>query len=96
MVHRADIHIMFNLSVRRNRGIHDVNINAPLCQEVLWFIDSFQRTVLFHNDFPYISWLMSYNSQLLVAWQYFTNIVAIQNVGVLQQILLYEIIGVCY
>ena len=36
------------------------------------------------------------NNQLPVIWQYFTNIAAIQNVGVLQQIWLYEITGACY
>ena len=36
---------------------------------------------------------MSYNNPLSVEKQYFTNIAAIQNVAVLQQIWLYEIIG---
>ena len=36
---------------------------------------------------------MSYNIQLSLVLQYFTNIAAIQNVGILQQIWLYEIIG---
>ena len=37
---------------------------------------------------------MSYNNQLPIVWQYFTNIAAIQNMGVfLQQIWLYDIIG---
>ena len=36
---------------------------------------------------------MSYNNQLPVVWQYFTNIIVIQNVVVLQQICLYKIIG---
>ena len=36
---------------------------------------------------------MSYNNQLPVVEQYFTNIAAIQNMGVLQQIRLYEIIA---
>ena len=36
---------------------------------------------------------MSYNNQLPVVLQYFTNIAAIQNVVVLQQIWLHEIIG---
>ena len=36
---------------------------------------------------------MSYNNPLPVVEQYFTNIVSIQNVVVLQQIWLYEIIG---
>ena len=35
---------------------------------------------------------MSFNNQLPVVLQYFTNIAAIQNMGVLQQICLYEII----
>ena len=35
---------------------------------------------------------MSYNNQLPVIQQYFTNIAAIKNVGVLQQIRLYKII----
>ena len=35
---------------------------------------------------------MSYNNQLLVVEQYFTNIAAMQNVGLLQQIWLYQII----
>ena len=37
---------------------------------------------------------MSYNNQLPVEQQYFTNIAAIQNVVVLKQIWPYEIIGV--
>ena len=36
---------------------------------------------------------MSYNNQLPIVLQYFTNIAAIQNVAVLQQIWLSEIIG---
>ena len=36
---------------------------------------------------------MGYNNQLSAEKQYFTNIAAIQNVVVLQQIWLYEIIG---
>ena len=36
---------------------------------------------------------MSYNNPLPVVEEYFTNIVAVQNVAVLQQIWLYEIIG---
>ena len=36
---------------------------------------------------------MSYDNQLLVVQQYFTNIADKQNVVVLQQIWLYEIIG---
>ena len=36
---------------------------------------------------------MSYKNPLSVVEQYFTNIAAIQNVAVLQQIWLYEIIG---
>ena len=36
---------------------------------------------------------MSYNNQLPVVQQYFTNIAAIQNVGVLQLIWLCEAIG---
>ena len=36
---------------------------------------------------------MSYNNQLVDVERYFTNIAAIQNVGVLQQIWLREIIG---
>ena len=36
---------------------------------------------------------MSYNNQLPIVLQYFTNIAAIQSVGVIQQIWLYVIIG---
>ena len=36
---------------------------------------------------------MSYNNQLPVVYQYFTNIAAIQNVVGLQQIWLYKIFG---
>ena len=36
---------------------------------------------------------MSYNKQLPVVWECFTDIAAIQNMGVLQQMWLYEIIG---
>ena len=36
---------------------------------------------------------MSYNNQLPIVQQYFTNTAAIQNVMALQQIRLYEIIG---
>ena len=36
---------------------------------------------------------MSYNNQLPVVEQHFTNIAATQNVGVLQQIWIYKIIG---
>ena len=36
---------------------------------------------------------MSYNNQLPVVLQYFTNIATMQNVAVLQQIWLFEIIG---
>ena len=35
---------------------------------------------------------MGYNNQMLVEWQYYTDIAAIQNVGALKQIWLYEII----
>ena len=40
-----------------------------------------------------VNQLLSYNNQLSVVLQYFTNIAAIQNMEVLQQIWLYEIIG---
>ena len=36
---------------------------------------------------------MSYNNQLPVVKQFFTNIAAVQNLGVLKQIWLYKIIG---
>ena len=36
---------------------------------------------------------MNYNNQLPIVYQYFTNITAIQNAAVLQQIWLSEIIG---
>ena len=39
---------------------------------------------------------MSYNNQLPIVLQYFTNIAAVQNVGVLQLIWLCETMGVCY
>ena len=54
--------------------------------------------VPFHKDFsPSVEQLehskLAHNSPLTVVKQYFTNIAAIQNVSVLQQIWLYEIIG---
>ena len=52
--------------------------------------------ILFYNDFTLVVSSpdnVYYNNQLPVVQQYFTNIVAIQNVGVLQQIWHYEIIG---
>ena len=93
MMHPARSDRILSTHVSRSKGIFTGNVQHIYLWYEFWYYLLKITAVSSRNN---VNWPIHYNNQLMVVEQYFTDIAALQNIGVSWQIWPHEIYGAYY